>query len=269
MATLYAVLIAVIGILMTVMMESTFLQEALHPAFAPDWLFALRQFSLTKYSGILSEFFPNALQLLIVCDCLNRYVLICLPEKKDMILSKKAVAGVILIAIAVSSLFAGLSVQMSADMEAKYTGIWLAGPFNDGWQRRYTWAYFVGLKVVISLVTAIFHVVFTVRIRIDLEKSIHFLSLNVNGAKGIPRYHRIIQFSVSLCMIVVFFNVFVAGLDVAVVIWRNLHRNGLVFHDFTLLADKIMNVMKYWVNILFCFQPFCYALAYIWLKYAK
>ena len=103
MATLYAVLIAVMGIFMTVMMESTFLQEALHPAFAPDWLFALRQFSLTEYCRFLSEFFPHALQLLIVCDCLNRYVLICLPEKKDTILSKKTITIVIVVTIAVSS----------------------------------------------------------------------------------------------------------------------------------------------------------------------
>ena len=263
MATLYAVLIGVMGIFMTVMAESTFLQEALHPAFAPDWLFSLRQFSLTQYCGVLREFSSHALQLLIICDCMNRYILICLPEKKDTFLSRKAIATAIFVTVAVSSLFAGLTVQISEDMKVKWNGMSLDGP------RRYTWVYFVALKVVVSFMTAIFHVVFTVRIKIDLDKSIAFLSLNMNGAQGIARYRKIIRFSVSLCLIVVFFHVLVAGLDAAVLIRQQIHSNSMVHHLFlqNLLVDKVMNVMRYWINILVCFQPFCYATAHIWLKH--
>ena len=268
MATLYAVLIGVMGISMTVMAETTFLQEAVHPAFAPDWLFALRQFSLTEICGVLREFFPHALQLLIICDCMNRYILICLPEKKETFLSKKAITLAILVTVAVSSLFAGLTVKISQDIEVKYIGR-PASPFNEGFQRRYTWVYFVVLKVMVSSMTAIFHVVFSVRIRIDLEKSIAFLSLNMNGAKGIARYRKIIRFSVYLCLIVVFFNIGVTGLEAAVLIRRHIHSNYLVDHSFlqNLLVDKVMNVMEYWINIVICFQPFCYASAHIWLKH--
>ena len=138
-ATLYAVLIGIMGICMTMMAETTFLQEAVHPMTAPHWLFALKQFSLTDPCSVLREFFPHALQLLIVCDCMNQYVLICLPEKKDVILNKKTVGVLILVIVGVSSLFAGLTIQISNDMKWKWENL---GIFALNQRRRYTWIYF-------------------------------------------------------------------------------------------------------------------------------
>ena len=91
-ATLFAVLIASSGICMVVMEESTFLEENVHPAFAPEWLYQLRKFSLSNYSSFLRDFFPKFIDLLIICDCTNRYILICHPDKKDVFLSYKVIA---------------------------------------------------------------------------------------------------------------------------------------------------------------------------------
>ena len=267
-ATLYVVLIGIMGICMTLMAETTFLQEAVHPMTAPDWLFALKRFSLTDACGFLREFFPHALQLLIVCDCMNRYILICLPDKKEEFLNKKAVGVIILVIIAVSSLFAGLTIQISNDMKLKWQGPASSGSYQ-GWRRRYTWIYFVALKIIVSFMRAIAHVVLTIRIKINLEKSIAFLSMNMTRTVSIEQYRRIIRFSVYICMIVVFYNVAIASLDAAFFIWKQIHVNYLVEYPFykNLLASRLMSIMPYLVNVIICFQPFCFASVHIWFKY--
>ena len=267
-ATLYAVLIGIMGICMTMMAETTFLQEAVHPMTAPDWLFALKQFSLTDPCGFLQEFFPHALQLLIMCDGMNRYILICLPEKKDAFLNKKTIGVLMLIITGVSSLFAGLTIQISKDMKLKWEGLTSFGPYQ-GWRRRYTWIYFVALKIIVSFMTAISYIVFTIRIKINLEKSIAFLSLSVTGTTSIQQYRKIIKFTIYICMVVVFYNIAISSLDAGIFIWKQIHDNYLVEYPFfkNLLASRLMNIMPYLVNVIICFQPFCFALVHIWFKY--
>ena len=85
----------------------------------------------------------------------------------------------------------------------------------------------------------------------------------------IEQYRRIIRFSVYICMIVVFYNVAIASLDAAFFIWKQIHVNYLVEYPFykNLLASRLMSIMPYLVNVIICFQPFCFASVHIWFKY--
>ena len=266
-ATLYACIIGFSGISMTIMQETTFLQEAIHPAFAPEWLHQLRKFSLTYYCHFLQEFFPQVIDLFIVCDCINRFILICHPDKKDVFLSKRAVAVTLVIAVLVSCIFSGLTIQIHKDIDSKWNGDTVAKEIN-GFRRRYTWIYFVALKAIVSIMTAVFHIVITVRIKISLEKSIEFLSQVSTASKGVALYRKVIRFSIFICTIVVFYNIVIMGVNESLLIRRNIFSNFLAHHQFLnkYLIDAVLNVMPYWMNIIICFKPCCYAAAYIWVK---
>ena len=58
----------------------------------PDILQKIRVFTESAAGQFFRDFFKLTLDLLIISDCTNRYILICSPELKDRLLNKKTVS---------------------------------------------------------------------------------------------------------------------------------------------------------------------------------
>ena len=146
--TLYAVLISLSGAIMTLMAQTTFIQEGMSIRAMPSWVRSLREFTLSDYWTFPRDFFPCAIDLLVGVDCLNRYLIICQPERKDDFLSKKITCLMIVGIVLVSSIFAGLTTKMEADLSNMWETLGnFLHPVTNPEHRRYAWLYCGVLKV--------------------------------------------------------------------------------------------------------------------------
>ena len=132
----------------------------------------------------------------------------------------------------------------------------------------YTWASVLALKFLVTFMTCVFQVGFTVRIRISLRRSIKFLVENSSGLQGARRYQKIIRFSVVLCVIMVFYNFAVQG----VITGKEIHRQLIAYFliDYRILENlgamralEITDRVMYMIN---CLKPCLVGLTYIWVK---
>ena len=178
------------------------------------------------------------------------------------------VGATILGVTAVSATFAGLAAKINEDLKENYSGAVITTT-HPSWRAKYTWVYFVALKAIVSLMICVFHVVFTARIRISLNKSIAFLKQVNATSNGARAYERIIRFSLAICSVVVVYNLFVLCGEIGVEIRHHLLANDLFNLRFSSQEYSIpyVTLVRYSVNILHCFKPACYGVPYIWVRY--
>ena len=262
-ATILTTMIAVSGIGMTVMEQSTFLNEAISPVTAPDWLWSLHKFTRTHYCPFLRTLFSYLIDFLMVSNCMNLYVLICRPQAKDLIMSKKMIAGGITCNLGLSALFSSLVTKLEHDAW-NVPGLSRVGNDNI----KYIWIPTVVLVLIISMITCSSCVFFTCKINLTLKKSIKFLQDSNATGNTIAAYKKIIKFSTIICAIFVGYNFLIRILEMSCFIIRYTEitgMNDLVSYSFdkTVHLMNTMNAMKYSINIIICFKPFCYGVAFM------
>ena len=264
--TLYAVLIALSGFITALTAQTTFIQEGIPFREMPPWLVALREFTLSKSGTFLQDFFPRALDLLVVADCLNRYLIICKPERKETFLTKTITIIVVFLLILISCVFAGLTMKMEADKTAMVYGH-LINPAHNLSDRRYTWLVCGILKLVLSSMKSVFLVFLTVKNVSTLKRSIAFLQQTNANPRGVIVYKKLVRFNYLMCVAAFIFNVVCGSIQEALLFRQHAEAHAIVYIDYNLHDfDKILNMWKYALKVIFCLKPGCYNVIYTWLK---
>ena len=263
-ATIYAIIIAVSGIGIVAMEQKTFLMTNINPAFYPDWLVKLSDFSFSNYCAFLSHFFPPLVNLFVMLDSVNRYACICQPNMKASLFKKKCVSMLILVIVVVAAVLAALMSRVMHNLREK-------GKLDKSlFQLLYPWVFKAALTFVIAITMCIFQLVYTLRIRSTLKESIQFLTQsNAHQAHAIS-YKKIITFTTMVCVIFLTYNFVIMLMETGCFICRNLLTPGIfssklmVYHDFCFFNGTIF--LEYTINLANCLKPFCYAIAYIWVQ---
>ena len=267
-AAIYAVLIALCGIISTVMEQRTFIKEQQDARFMPEWVRSLKKFSLSSSAEFLETFFRTTIDLLITSDLFNLYILICVPQKKEEIMGNKAVGAQVSVILGVSILFSALSCRMQVETETvNLGGGCIGGQCSFG--ARYSWISLLVLKMLYSLLIVGFQVFGTYKIRQSLQKAIRFLWQSQNSLDTVRLYSRIHRFCFVLCLFLVFYNFFVEMANMGTVITRQIVlNNGVLFSDLHVFLNS-MHLVEHLLKILVCFKPCCYGATYFWLHNSK
>ena len=254
-ATLYACLIAICGVGSVLMEQTTFVQENVIARYAPDWLWNLRKLTMTRAWGFFKDLFPRIIDILIICDSMNRFILICHPDKKDTFMNWKVVSLTLFIIAGVSTILASLATQIHFEIYEDFQCCTL-------FKKNYTWVYYVLIRVVVGVMVCTFHLFFTVKIKIELSKSIAFLVVANISNKRIAAYKKIIKFSRLISFVLVFYNL-LAIAELTVFVRRHILINYTtqLYIGFQAAASWIRNIG----NILICLRPFFYSIIYTWL----
>ena len=267
-STLFTILIAISGLGSIIMAQGTFIREAVNFQNSPEWLVSVREFFNTKYSTFLENFFSPLLDLLIICDGLILYVIIYCPDKKDFLLSKKAVSLYLVIVLVVSVIIAILATKAFTDL---YTPDLYGLGMKIG-LGNYAWIADIAFRVVISFLTAIFHLIFTLRIRVALKKSIEFLEKSNVVTDAAEGYRRIIVFTSVICSILFVYNIMAQLILAYCSFQRQLVANfPMMVIDFSLNYTlwNFEAIARYSVKMLFCLKPFAFGVTYIWARYPR
>ena len=215
--------------------------------------------------------------MLVVSDGANRYILICLPQKKDSLLTKKSVAISILTILALSSVFSAMATKMNMDLKVYSESREVVT--NYGWDigfivvrgRRYTWIPYVVLKIIVSAMVSAFQIFLTVRVEATLRDGIRFLRLNdsLSASKRAEAYAKIIRYSILICCILVLYNLCVQSVEIALMARHHMHANWMKNYLFgrNRSWEDVLVVSKLATHILICMKPFCYAAAWIWFRF--
>ena len=269
-STLFTVLIAITGFGSIIMAQGTFIREATHFQNSPEWLISVREFFNTKYSTFLENFFSPWLDLLIICDGLILYVIICCPDKKDLLLSKRAVSVYLITVVVISVIIAILATK--ALIDSIEPGVMEFGLGMKIGLANYAWIADIAFRVLISFSTAIFHLVFTLRIRLALKKSIKFLEKSNVSTDAAERYRRIILFTSVISSILFVYNIVAQSVLAYCSFQRQLVINfPMMVIDFT-FNTSLLNfeaIARYSVKMLFCLKPFAFGVTYIWARYPR
>ena len=229
--------------------------------------FRFREFTKTAYCDFFRELFLGTLDVLVVFDCLNRYNLLCHPDKKEKYLNKKVGAVEMLLIFIVSVVFSGLVAVMRHEEDL----VLLNTAFDDFHNRiGFGWMSYVGLKLFVSVLICIFHVVVTARTRRRLERAIAFLlRANVDISHGhVRKYEKLRKFSLVVCLLIVINNFVVRALEISIKAHRNRYLHARPAQKLWLSRSDSMflNIARYVINVVVCIKPCCYAAAYSWLK---
>ena len=264
-ASFYTILIALTGISVVVIHQEKFIKECINPADASSLLLSIREFTKSKTCIFLRQFFPRALDLLVLSDGANRYILICSPQHKPKLLSWIFIIIYMGSIFGISSLLAALEARMEYDRLSLHIGFW--NPWIDGGVNlaEKTWVYQVALKATISLMVSVFQVVLTTRICQVLAKGVQFLMKSNAGSKSIAKYTKIKKFSTAICLIVVLYNLILYNIDLGLMVsfQLNIFRPSLL----STTSAKIEVVVRYVLDILFSFKPGIYGIVYNWMKF--
>ena len=272
-ATLYVILIAVCGIFATVTAQGTCLRETVNPQFAPEWLYQLGKFAHTNYAVFLENFWPRSLDLLILSDTLNLYVLICLPNKKDELLSKKALAAYFFVVVLVSGTFSGLATKMYHDWHNEDSLANIPLPDLLGLPKvsfNSVWIYDVILKVVVSSLIGGFQIFCTLKIRVALDKAIAFLTKSNATTPAAAAYGKIRRFCFIICLTFGFFHFIVQFLEAGLTIVKEFVRsNEIAISSKTYAVFTALSFAQYVIKIVNCSRPLLYCAAYAWLRWRR
>ena len=268
--TLSTVLIAISGIGSSVMAQAAFIREEISVRTAPDWVMSLNSFTTSNYCAFLEHLFAPMTDLLIICDGMCFYVIICWPDKKDSILCKKAVGLYLFLVGLISAIIASLATKNHHDRyQLLFDNPWSTD--GHGFELRHAWIADIILKIAVSILSCAMYVVFTLGIRVSLQKSIAFLNQSNASAHAVDAYQRIIKFTTIIRAIFVTFNIGVHILE----IWVYLHEKLLLHHPAALGFDYITNVtimrmmpiLAQVTKVLMCGKTTCYTSVYIWMRY--
>ena len=245
----------------------------MNPRFAKEWLISLRHFSLTHTCIFLREFFPNILDLLILSDCANRYVIICLPHQKDTYVTKRAVGFYLLAIMSLSCTFSALSTKMNVDIHS-YGDTGISVDIYLPWKLKkngnYTWIPYMVLKLILAAMIGIFHIFLTYRIAAALNKAIAFLKESRASSNQAHVYRKIIRFSVINCCVSSFYNLCVNNVDVGLMIRHQVHAHFVKMYIFestpNMVWEDVFIISRHVTNMVLCMKPVCYGIAYLWIK---
>ena len=266
MAALYVLLIATFCILESITHQFTCLREAVSFLHSPSWLIRMSGWTNTKYAFFSERFLPGVLNLLIVNDTLNLYILICVPQKIPTFLSKKAVAVYLTAILGLNTAFAVLTIQVRYDGSELEEGCLCTAGLPTV-SMRTGWIYEIALNLIVAIIMSVFHVFCTVKIRLALLKAIKFLSeAHVNGATELV-YQKLVKFGLLICILFSSFNFI---LNVVNATSRSVHEltidSFIVFDRANLMAGEFHNAAGYAIKFCISLKPFFFSVAYIWLR---
>ena len=267
-------LIATSGIIISFFNQFPFMKEYLSP-FAPEFLQSLRRFSMTRTYTFLREFYQNFLTFVILMDCFNRYILICLPHLKTEFLTFTTLIMSLVSVLVVSSVLAGLAStaeELTFRIYHKYYKLFLrersAGEFFKN-----PWLYDIILKVIVSVLISLTLTFFTFKICAALKKSVNFLLNSNAGVVAVKRYKKISHFSKVICFLLISYDLIVSKILLGFEVRRNLIATGFIGHYSFYSADgsvyrreEIIAFTEMILGILIGLKPGFYGLAYIWVK---
>ena len=259
---LSTVVIALSGIGMIAMEQTTFLNENIHPIYSPAWLVSIRGFTVSYYGFFLRPFFRYLIDFAVVCHLVNLYILICRPQFKVTMLSKKVVALVIACNLGVSAVFASLFTKLQYEL-VENPGF---AVFGTSTKSKSVWISMVVLTSSLTILTCSSCIFFTYKIKANLERAINFLTeANVTGPAA-QAYRRIIRFSIAICVIIVVYRLFFETIMIGCQIVREIINSGLIgdqpLHIMVILINGT-NALKYLNNVIVCFKPFCYGMTFV------
>ena len=262
-ASIYTIFIALSGIALVVIFQENYIKETVNSYDHSS----LVNFSLSKTCAFLREFLPYFLDLLVLSDCANRYILICSPQHKAKLLGWKFMTIYIGCILGVSSMIAALEVRYKYDLESFNKNFFILYFSKDYKLFKRAWIYQVALKATISVMMGIFQAVITTRICRELGKSVRFLIDSNANSKGIVRYTKIMNFSIAVCIIVLIYNLVLDNINLGLWVKEQL----FIFKPTLSLMksktyDTISKIVIRVLDILFCFKPSVYGFAYIWVK---
>ena len=263
-ATVFAIMVAVSSIGMIIMEQSTFLSENISPVTAPDWLWSINKFTSSNYCYFLRALFPYIVDLAVVNNQINLYVLICRPQSTQLMLSKTVTTGEIAFNLGLSSIFASLTTKLENDLRES-PGLTING--SDNVQK--IWISKVVLVICFSMTTCGFCLFFTCKIRATLLKAIKFLRTSNATGRAAEAYERIIKVSMIICVIFLVYNLLIVSLDITVHFIRFSEATGFDSNNYQYDAVRSMNLLNAIVlirlvnNIIVCFKPCCYGIAFI------
>ena len=266
-AALYVLLIATFSVLESITNQLTCLREAVSFLHSPIWLVRVRGWADTKYAYFFERFLPGVLNLLVVNDTLNLYILICVPQKIPTLLSKKAVAAYLAAILGLNTAFAVLAIQVRHHRGDLEEGC-LCSAGLPGVSMRTGWIYEIALNLMVAIMVSVFHIFCTVKIRWALLKAIKFLSeAHVNGNTELV-YRKLVTFGLLIC---IFFSTFNFILNVVAATLRSIQEvvidsffdnNGSLFFN----HYEIFIAVGYAVKFCTSLKPLFFSVAYIWLR---
>ena len=263
-AGLYTILIALCGLAVIVINQAQFIIESVNPRKHSAILIAIRKFTLTRACDFLRQFFPTILDLLVFSDCINRFILICYPQQKLLVLSRKCVLISMSCILGISSLFAALAAGAEHEIEM-FNDFLLDFLFDHGALAKKALLYLIVLKGTISIAIWGFFIVMTTKICRVLTKGVQFLLESKAGPEGIAKYSKIMRYSYVICLIVVFFNLILENIDLGLLAWIKLFSLNFI------PVTDLRNVHKategrLLIRLMLSLKPGFYGLAYIWVK---
>ena len=222
-----------------------------------QWVNNIRDFTNGYAFKFFKYFFTFHIDIVIVLDCINRYILICHPDHVDKIMSWNVLVGIQGGTLLVTGTFSFLTAKMEKDL-------W-KDDFLKITDLSSTWAYNIALKIIVHSLSSLFFIFFTVKICAALKKAAAFLRQSSSTEAHAKKYDRIITFSKAICITVVVYNLLLENA-----------MSGIMISDFTKRYNVFVEVdYYYWqsedrVRIILersLFSKFgFYALVYIWLK---
>ena len=266
-ASIYAYLIATSGIMVVFMHQFHFVKEKMSP-FAPEFLQPLKTFSITKTCLYLEEFFHNIFNLLLMLDCGNRYILICMPHLKERLFNKRSIGMSFAVAVAVSSLLAGLSAKMESDTQATYISY-------NFWKislERSPWFYCAIFKFLVSVLICGTMLFFTIKVDISLKKSIQFHMRSNTNPTAVYKYGKVRYFSTAICMLMVAIDFVARNILMGFEIRRHILVTSLFYYPListdgsVYRREMVIAITKISLMLLMSLKPGLYGLAYLWVK---
>ena len=260
-ANFYGIAIPIISFLGLLAFQSKFL--AIHVRYNPwqPWVNRLVAFARSYPCTFCQHLLPFYLDILIVLDCLNRFIIICHPEHTDKVMHWGLIIVVQVVSLLISSAFAFLSAKL--DIEHIYsTTTWLNSDIT------LTWKYNIGIKIVVNSLSPLFFTFFTFKICSTLNSVAAFLRRSQSTIEHAIKYERIVAFSKAICALFLLFPLFLENVLNGLLISDNLKRFGLhkIGESHAWWAEVYVRLF---VDVILCLKSGSFAAAYLWLKYKQ
>ena len=259
-ANFYGFTISIVGILTLLFAQTDFIANDIKYS-DHEWVNGLTDFARRRTCNFFQYFWPISLDFLVISDCLNRYVIICHPDKTESLTSWKIISVYQIVIALVAGFFSFFFAKMEADvLEPDFLSI--NGTYN-------AWLPNLILKIISSSLSSCFFCFFTVKIRGALKKSVQFLSVATTSGQCVERYEKIIRFSTLLCVCVVMFNLILENVANGFAILHAKMTFYSLYYSYLIYDEDVAIYSRLTWKVLTCLKPGFYAIIYLWLKYGR
>ena len=260
-ANFYGIAIPIISVLSLLAFQSKYLAIHVRYSWAQPWVNHLVTFARSYPCLFFKHLLPFYLDIMIVLDCLNRFIIICHPDHIAKVMNWGLVIGIQAVSLLISSAFAFLSAKMEKDHGQSSIAV------ENG---EYTWQYNLAMKIVVNSLNPIFFFFFTIKICSTLSAAAAFLRRSHSTRAHAAKYERIMAFSKTICALVVLFPLVIENAHSGLRIADNLRR----FAFGSTLSKPTMSweretYARYFLDIILCLKSGSYAVAYLWLKFKQ